>query len=611
MEWFEEKKSVSKVVNPKKPLRLENNTNYFNPAISKTHNTFGSAASYQSRKIKIEGYESRLYWQFRYCEDNNGQTFFYTLTYNDAHLPTYMGQPCFDYEDLREFLIGGFQKQLLRKFGTKFKYFIGAELGDGKGKRGMHNNPHYHIIFFLEDAKNPRFPYRKILPEQFRHLVRMYWQGFDEAEGKVDYRDAKFGIAREGDNLGFVTDFRACMYCAKYVSKDAKLKMHEDKVRRYFENKFKKEIKDDEVYYRQFFHEVIYPKYNIPLDAKHTKWQYNDEELIHHLLGDDYELLVLPWCDESDEDRIFYSDAVQSIITIKNLYNEYCDFVRSQTLDKAREAVNEYRNRYCNKARISHGVGDYALEFIDDLLNPSVQVPSKKGFKNRPLPLYLYRKLYMDTVKDKYGSNLYVLNSLGKEYKLAKLPERLKKKEQQAESNLNIIVNNRKLYEKMVESDINTEVSFSFNEFLDELDYLYNENNKEEIIKRYAEYKIIYEDRLFKINTIGDYSVGSMPVISPVADYERFLSPSYFTISRNDIRVHTYVESHYEDWLDYYAHPYFLRFVRVFAVLDMCADYFFVQGDDKAQAEAEERASTKRFHDREKVREFYRSFGIE
>lgn len=75
---------------------------------------------------------------------------------------------------MRDLLTGGFRKQLLRKFGTTFKYFIGAELGDGKGERGMHNNPHYHALFFLEDAHNPKYPYIKILPEQFRHLVRMY-----------------------------------------------------------------------------------------------------------------------------------------------------------------------------------------------------------------------------------------------------------------------------------------------------------------------------------------------------------------------------------------------------------------------------------------------------
>lgn len=149
-------------VNEKKSIRLKNNTKHFNPHICRTHNRFASPVSYQSRSIKIEGYETRLYWQYRYCDEHSGQTFFYTLTYNDNAIPTYMGQNCFDYEDLRDLLTGGFRKYLLRHYGTTFKYFIGAELGDGKGERGMHNNPHYHVLFFLEPADNPRYPYEKI-----------------------------------------------------------------------------------------------------------------------------------------------------------------------------------------------------------------------------------------------------------------------------------------------------------------------------------------------------------------------------------------------------------------------------------------------------------------
>ena len=137
-------------VNKKKPIKFKNRTNYFEPDKTCVQVTVSSPEAYSTRKQKIEGYESRLYWQYRYCEDLNGQTFYYTLTYNDKAMPKQYGMNCFDYEDLRDLLTGGFRKMLLRKYGTTFKYFIGAELGDGKGVRGMHNNPHYHVLFFLE-----------------------------------------------------------------------------------------------------------------------------------------------------------------------------------------------------------------------------------------------------------------------------------------------------------------------------------------------------------------------------------------------------------------------------------------------------------------------------
>lgn len=160
-------------VNPRKPLRLKNNSKYWNPETCKTHVQFSSPESYQSFKIKQEGYETRLYWQFKYCEDHKGQTFYYTLTYNDAHVPKYLGFNCFDYEDLRYLFTGGFRKILLRKFGTKFKYFVGAELGDGKGDRGLHNNPHYHVLFFLEPANDVRYSY---LP-----ISSYYFSSFDSS----------------------------------------------------------------------------------------------------------------------------------------------------------------------------------------------------------------------------------------------------------------------------------------------------------------------------------------------------------------------------------------------------------------------------------------------
>lgn len=272
-------------VNVKKPIRIKNNTKYFNPCTSKSRVTFSSPDSYQQRRIKIEGYETRLYWQFRYCEEHDGQTFFYTLTYNDEHLPKMYGLNCFDYEDLRDLLTGGFRKQLLRKYGTTFKYFIGAELGDGKGTRGMHNNPHYHILFFLEDAKNERFPYVKITPDEFRHLVRLYWQGFDEdTDGMQDYRTAKYGIAREGENVGKVTDFRAVSYCAKYVCKDAYLKRGESIVEKKVRFLTKKSYKRSMKSFEDFFDEWIVPNYNIPLNPKCTEWAYDNEELVKRFI---------------------------------------------------------------------------------------------------------------------------------------------------------------------------------------------------------------------------------------------------------------------------------------------------------------------------------------
>lgn len=590
-------------VNKKKSITLKNRTNYFNPETTKTKVHFSSPNSYQSRQIKIEGYETRLYWQFRYCEDHNGQTFFYTLTYNDAHLPKHYGINCFDYEDLRDLLTGGFRKQLLRKYGTRFKYFIGAELGDGKGSRGMHNNPHYHVLFFLEPANDERYGYKKISPDDFRHLVRMYWQGFDESRtGFQDYNDALYGIAREGENEGKVTDFRACMYCAKYVCKDAKLKMSEKEVEKKIRFQLLKDYRNSEETYKKFFHEVIYPMYNTPLNSRHTKWLYSDIELMNQLdpLG---KRLVIFDCDVID-----YQDRVPGLLNEQGLWQRYYEFVDSYIQPMVDEGMSEWRNRYCNKCRISQGVGDYALEFIDDKLNPSIQVPSKKGFKNRPIGMYYYRKLYTDTYVDSRGSTMYILNELGQQYKLTQLPKQLRKMSARASSYIQFISNSKELFDKMKDSDINTEVSISHFRFLEDLNSLLKENKLSEITKRYAEFKLVYEDRFFKYKGFRDSMDDGFPTIDVLGDYSRFLVPTVYSVSRNDLLLDAFLEDIPKDFLPYNAHPYFLRFIGVFRVLDMCADYFFIQKDDKNQQEAESRAATKRFHNQQRLQQFYKQF---
>lgn len=606
-------------VSHKKPITLKNNTKYFNPETSAVKVHFASSDSYQSRQIKIEGYESRLYWQYRYCDEHDGQTFFYTLTYNDKAVPKMYNTNCFDYEDLRDLLTGGFRKMLLRKYGTKFKYFVGAELGDGKGERGLHNNPHYHVLFFLENANNPRFPYVKISPEDFRHLIRFYWQGFDEDEDKKhniwhDYRDAKYGIAREGEPegvpqpvLGKVVDFRACCYCAKYVCKDVKLKQTESSVEIYSRFTHKNIYKGSNESYKDFFYDFIKPEFNIPLNPKRTEWCYTDEQLIERLIPDYFDL--------GDGLRVEYDEeqipiCAREIIYEYKLWDNYYKYVYDKVSEMVYQDLLTWRNRYCNKCRISHGVGDYALEHIDDVMNPCIQYPKKDGMKNRPLCMYYFRKLFTEVIIDKKGSPIRILNELGRTYKLSKLGERLEKKENEISSSFNLLLSNPILFDKMRESDVNTEVFYEYSEFLQRWNYLLEENNNniKEIYERYAQYKLVYEDRFFAFEGEGRYDVSGFCPIDVYRDYERFLIPSIYSVSRSDVRIDTFLKNSDTVYLSYSEHPYFLRYLGIFRVFDLLSDYFFVKGDDKSQREAEEIAATKRFHSKQKVKEFYSKF---
>lgn len=609
-------------VNPKKSIRLKNRTKYFAPEKDRLCVRFSSPESYQSRVIKIEGYETRLYWQFRDCAEHGGQTFFYTLTYNDKSMPVKYGLNCFDYEDLRDLFTGGFRKQLLRKYGTTFKYFVGAELGDGKGERGLHNNPHYHVLFFLEDAHNERFPYRLIAPEQFRHLVRKYWQGFDEdTDGKQDYQTCKYGIVKEGDNLGLVTDYRAIAYVAKYVCKDVKLKMKERDIRRLTMYNERRNFRNSAEFNENFFHTVIYDFYNIPTNASHTKWKFNDLELLLQLLPEDDIRRVSVFGEVEAPEGVEYITYVHALCFKYKLWKEYNASLDEAASLKADEAINEWRNRYCNKCRISQGVGDYALAFVRDKLNPRFEVPDKHGFKARPMPMYYYRKLYTDVITPtavtmtgkviKY-SPIRVINEDGINYRANRLPSQIRKMAEKARNNFSLVIGNEELFNKMRNSDVNTNVFYDYPEFFRRMNYLFKdaEDNNINIFERYAEYKLVYEDRHFSIKDCGDSCDSVFPPINLDADYRRFLVPSIYSVSRSDIRIDSFLKDDYEDFLSYNAHPYFLRYAGFFSVLDLCADYFFITDDNRKQAEAEEIANTKRFHKQRDLKQFYSNLGI-
>lgn len=611
-------------VNVKKPISFFNRTKYFEPSKDKVRITVSSPASYKSKCSKTDGYEARLYWHYKYLETVDGQAFYYTLTYNDASIPKYFGMNVFDYEDLRDLLTGGFRKRLLREYGTIFKYFIGAELGEGKGSRGMHNNPHYHVLFFLEPDPKCQFEYVKITPEDFRHLVKMYWQGFDETrDGFRDYRTAKYGIAREGLNCGLVMSFAACVYCAKYVTKDAALKMFESKVSYFLRERARESLRHDETFFRDFFRTVIYEKFNIPASADLSKWSMSDHELLMAHFGDKFQWAVDLYGTTEVLVR-FHEFACFEFIKKYDLWNEFREF-RKQRLDEiVAVGVSEYRNRYCNKPRISHGVGDYVLEQLLDKDEPLLPIPSKDGVKYRPLSLYYYRKLFTQVIspiepgckvgeKPKRLSPIRIINPAGVNYRLKMLERNIQRVSDKAMCNLRLLEHDSELYARIRESNINTDVFLSFESVQSLIkQYLYgNETNQSACVaafRDYAIFKLVYEGRFFSTSRSELFCSGSLRSLDFRSDYERFLIPSYYSVSRDDLRLSRFVEDGCMGYLPYSEHPYFLRYRSFFSLLSLLADYFSCQNDNYNEKASEERRKIKKLHDKRRLKAYYSKF---
>lgn len=581
-------------VNQKKDLRILNPTKYFIPGKDRTHVRFKSPSSYCFQKMKVESFEARLYWQFKYCQSLGCPVFFYTLTYSDKNIPQKYGVSCFDYEDLRQFFTGGFRKILLRKYGLTFKYFVGAELGCGAGKRGLANNPHYHILFFLEPAASDGCFVKKITAFEFRHLVRLYWQGFDQEDSFVDYRDSKFGIAKEGsENLGEVIDYRAIAYVSKYVTKDVKLKMKEVDILKLLRFRYYMQLQNDLEFHKRFFHDIVKPSFFAN--------PVSDQEAFVSLLPEISEfanrLYDFSSYEMFDNDETFVK-SVKLVCRFRRLWKEYFDFLNNEVAEKCRLDINEWRNRHCNKPRISQGVGLYALDFIEDLLNPRIEVVTKNGKKMRLLPLYLYRKLFTGSVKPveqfyngKYYSTpmVRVLNREGINYKVSHLDESIQRLVDKTKSLFNLVVDNKELYYQLIDSDVNTECRYTFEDFKFRMNQLKADFIGDNIYKYYAIYKLVYEDRCFEFK-------GDFPVLHYKLDYERFLQPSVFSVPRSDLALECFIEDIPKNYMYYETHPDFLRFAGIFAVFNLVSDYFAVQADIKAENEKKERDRIRSFH---------------
>lgn len=562
---------------------LPNPTKYFCPGSSRSNVRFPSSSSYKVLRSKRESYETRLYWEYKYCEYLGGQTFFYTLTYNDKSIPKFYGRNCFDYEDLRYLLNGGFKKYLLRNFGTDFKYFVGAELGDGKGSRGVGNNPHYHVLFFLRPSSDPDFYplYKKIHPVVFRSLIRLYWQGAEF----VDYRVAKFGIAKEGRFCGLVKDFRACIYVAKYCTKDAGLKSFEEHLKLRFESKYRFNYADSYLCYQDFLHDVVFPDWNIKNSDGTYFYSYYD--FLARFVPDYHPTKAY----------IFDSGfipACQDFIKSHSLSSKYSDFVSSKIDEFVRRDINVYRNRYCNKCRISNGVGLYALDCLEDLENPKIKVPSKSGFKYRPLCLYYYRKLFCAYFKDKNGSVIYTLNSNGIDFRVRHLSEYVDSFSSVVSRYLNLIVSSENVYYSFYRSSYNCSCFDDYVSFLRKYNFLKSSSDVKRIVRLYAEFKIIYEDRFFKFD--GKNGSSFVPVLSPVDDFRRFLTPAPLLVNRCESSCSHFFEWFGENWLSYSNHPVFYPYCELFSVFDDFSDYFGAQADDEKERSDKVRESVRCFH---------------
>lgn len=524
---------------------------------------------------KVRDYQVRLYYEYLHCTGNGGRVFYYTLTYNDNSVPNYLGYPCFRYSDIRELVNGAFVKKLKRYYHCKFKYFIACESGEGKGKRGYGNNPHYHCIFFTYPDSDE---YTPIPAKEFRTLVRLYWQGYDvdEHSKNPSPENFKFGIAKAGSRKGYkdeglVSDFRALTYVCKYVVKDVDcFNEYSDSLSENNANSLRKfsrarlagvkgaiydsavRLVSDSLEYKWLFVE----QFRSDADYMHYSFrQFNDESL------DTYDLSFVDWFISGNLDK-------------------FSRFIRPYVRDVYKEMLSKYFNEFGPKVRISNGVGLSALNHIQNEDEPTIPLPSKDGFKSVPIGRYLYRKLYYDVKKDPVNNNpYYTLNYKGIAVVCANLDRNLQRISDNFTNIISRVLSDSVLYDEICQYVRSNGRHYSevcdlpsFSDFCDFFHSFPQADGLRFVSRRYALWKKIYEGRFFSATSID--SEFDWPDISPSEDYRYFLQDFH--------QINTYFPSGicvlhrtFSDlYLPYSYHPFFRSYMVLFRMCDIIFDYF-------------------------------------
>lgn len=507
----------------KSTITLKNKSHYFVPSVSRDLVTVQNPDLYLSARQKIEGMETRLYYEYESTKANGGFTQFITLTYNDASIPSFCGFPCIDSHDIRHFFHDNrFFKDLGKKHGYNYKYYVGCEFGEGRGVRGAGNNPHYHILLFFTPFKdwykvNKRTgEYQSLTPslkaKEVAKAIRRFWCGPDY--WRISPTKYRFGIVSFGKvhRYGLIQDFRGISYVSKYCVKEQYFKDVENKIKA--------------------------------------------------------------------NPSIFYEYAIEhsDVLTSREDFNI-----------SVQDIIKKFRSRFSYRLMCSHGLGLSALNDVSDLMKPRVKVASKRGFKKRSLPLYLYRKLYCDVKKDHLGVSYYTSNELGKKYKLYNLPLQIDKLASDTYSRILSLYYSPQLLDKLINYDDNIK-SYPFadrDSFLHR--YVVTDSQISQIGKLlqqhvpfrdseirlfelYSIYKKVYKDRYYCCSGLLGFDKPlqvSSDFNHSLLDIHKFSFDTRFCLPSNK-------EGSY---YSYDFHPCFSPYISLFNWFDDMHSYFVVQKD--------------------------------
>lgn len=180
------------------PVRIKNPKKSYSHNVDKYFLDVPCNCCPNCRATKQLSWVTRMYFEWQHTLKCGGASYYYTLTYNNEHLPKKYGIPVFSKRDCQLFF-KRLRRNLERKgYRTDFKYFLVSEYGSEKKR------PHYHFILFYKQ-KLPIY----LLEREIRHswCVENDWHQF-------------MGNVKPGELGATVESIKALNYVTKYVMKD-------------------------------------------------------------------------------------------------------------------------------------------------------------------------------------------------------------------------------------------------------------------------------------------------------------------------------------------------------------------------------------------------------
>lgn len=545
----------------KTQLNILNKT-YFHSSSTTDTNVISSPSSFSAYMSRRKDVFQRLYAEFKHTIELGGYSVFYTFTYSEHSITKFLGHNVHNYSHLRDFFVNsGFTKSLERNFNTKLKYCITSEFGEGKGKRGYHNNPHYHGVMNLTPI-NPNEPI--ISPTDFKNLAKSYWQGLND-DTKTLYTDRicpfnicenkdtmKYGFLQEGDNEGVIYSPSALMYVVKYVTKDSTTLSTEESIKSSIDFYFKYECLFDKDWLRDAIDNFI-----CTIDE-------NDFS--------EYGIHKNDWLAFGDD--IIYSCSC----AWDRFLLDYIPSCRSAML-------KEYNRNYKPRFRASQGLGLSVFSSADfnkeDATINSVRcangalIPTKEKITGQLYRHWFYRveqhEVWSPTQGKMVVTNFYRPNGNLSRYKKEHLTERLNSSQSIFNTWLSEMTNKNnyilfaQLKNKsnicdveMTTNELLTKYEYDYGEFTSKLARLIERFGRNELVSRLSIYHCIYRSRSYnycfecEINPIDDYNY--------FVDAERYNSfkEIRYDLSNNITSINNKDLMHYEN------HPYFAEIMPLY-----------------------------------------------